>query len=194
MKIGLLRHFRTGHIFPRRCDSEVYNREYWNYEKSRILPVEPENIPETDYYHICYASPAPRAQETARLCFRFPGEIVTTPDLLEVPLQAFFNTRFRFSMKCWHFLNRVAWGFNSQRIPETRRQTLLRARKLLDEIFPPGQGGEKNVLLVTHGFFMVMLQAELKRRGFKGEEFFRPEHGRVYMFERSDDVAVSEGK
>lgn len=189
MKIGLLRHFKTDHHFPRRCNSDTYNSEYWRYEKSSILPVPPENIPDTSDYDICFASTAPRAIETAEQVFRFPDEIVTTPELIEVPLQTLFRSRFRLSMKFWHLINRMAWGFNSKKMPETRAQTKKRARQIISKLLMnPLMDKEKNILLVTHGFFMVALQSELKRRGFKGQEFIRPEHGTLYQFEKTKET------
>jgi hypothetical protein len=177
MKIGLLRHFKTDYRFLERCDSEAYNNEYLNYEKSHIIPVGAKDF--TGDYTICYAGTAPRALETAESVFA--KEIIPTAELREVPLQAIFTTRIKLPLKLWHFINRIGWAFNAKKMPENRKQTENRARQFLGKIVEPNPS-DKKILLVTHGFFMVSLQSELIKRGFKGKEFIRPEHGILYEF------------
>ena len=179
MKIGLVRHFKTAHQFILRCDSEEYNNEYDRYENSHIIPVISPDY--TEEYSVCYASTAPRALETAAAVYK--KEIIPIPELREVPLHSIFNTGWRLPIKLWHILNRTGWAFNMKKMPETRDQTKQRALRVLAEILAPNPGNDR-VLVVSHGFFMVTLQEELIRMGFKGKEFIRPEHGGLYEFFR----------
>jgi len=179
MKIGLLRHFKTDHRSPARCNSEEYDREYLRYElSSAILPA---CIASTEGYSVCYASTTLRAVETAQAVFK--KEIIPTDELVEVPLQAIFRTKRQLPMKLWHFINRVGWAFNSKKLPETRIQTKERAVKFLSRILGANLNNE-NILLVTHGFFMLMLQSELLKRGFKGKEIIKAKHGKLYEFRK----------
>jgi hypothetical protein len=179
MKIGLLRHFKTDHQFPGRCNSEEYDREYLRYEQSSVIL--PDCIVSTDGYSVCYASTTLRAVETAQAVFK--KEIIPTDELAEVPLQAIFRTKLQLPLKLWHFINRVGWAFNSRKLPETRTQTKERAVKFLSRILG-ANSNKKNILLVTHGFFMFTLQFELLKRGFKGKEIIKAKHGKLYEFVR----------
>jgi len=181
MKIGLLRHFKTTHRFLTWCNSEEYNQEYGKYEESHIAPIDSTDFSKD--FTLCYASTAPRALESASLVYK--KDIISTPQLMEVPLQALFNSPLRLPIKLWHFINRTAWAFNIKKLPETRMQTARRALRFLSGLLDLSKKEEnksKKILLVTHGFFMVTLQEELRKIGFKGKGFLRPEHGELYEF------------
>jgi broad specificity phosphatase PhoE len=177
MKIGLLRHLKTQHKFVVRCDSREYDEEVARYEQSRIIPIDTTVF--TDDYSICFSSTAPRAIETAEKVFQ--GKIISTPALLEVPLQAIFKSKSKLPLKLWHIVNRAGWFFNRDKLIETRNQTKTRAIRFLSWIID-SHCKDQNILLISHGFFMLILQSQLLKKGFKGKKFIKPEHGILYEF------------
>lgn len=178
MKIGLLRHYKTDHQYPGRCNSDEYNRDYQDYEKSGIIKNPP---PFTgNGYTVCYSSTSRRARETAQTVFN--GEIIETPEITEVPLKAIFNTKLRLPLKLWHFINRFGWGFNSPGVPETRNQSRKRALGFLQQVLEAHR--DENVLVVSHGFFMMELHYHLRKMGFKSQELIRFQHGGLYEYEK----------
>jgi hypothetical protein len=183
MKIGIFRHFRTAHHFLGRSDSSGYDRKYSAYENTHIIP--PGQPVRLDNYACCYASPAARTMETARAVFG--GDIIPCEELREVPLKAVFQTKIRLPVGLWHFINRTAWIFDSRKLPETRTQSKKRAAEFLDKLLSHHGPGKKNgdILLVTHGFFIVVLQRQLVKRGFKGKISYHPRHGALYEFQAS---------
>lgn len=176
MKIRLLRHFEVINQAPKRCNSEEYNQACLQYDSSDIV----ENIPDLsiDDYSICFSSNIKRAVNTARTVFQ--KEIIITNELAEVPIRALFKTRIRIPFVLWNIINRIGWLLNCKKLPETRRQTRERASRFLAKLC---QSNHQNVLIVTHGFFMLTLQEELLKRGFKGERIVRARHGLLYEFE-----------
>lgn len=176
MKIGLLRHFKVNHSFPWFCNSEKYDQEYLKYDEANISPN--CNKLSVKEYSVCYVSKKKRAVETAR--HLFGDRIRTTDSLIEVPIKAMFNTRIKLPFLLWNVINRLAWFFNSKRLPETRTTTQERAARFLQEVCQKEDG---NVLVVTHAFFILTLKSELQKMGFKGERIINPRNGKLYEFE-----------
>lgn len=129
----------------------------------------------------CYSSDLPRALSTARKLFQ--GSIEMTPLLREVPFAPLVNFPARLPLIGWQTLSRTGWFFNHASQPEGRRQTRVRIRNFLNDLMRTKS--EENVLVVTHGFLMQMLQAELNGAGFKGRLPWKPRFARVYVFEGS---------
>ena len=175
MKIGLLRHYKVNHSFPWFCDSDKYNMEYLKYDRANVS-FNNNNLSVKDYT-VCYSSKKKRAIETAR--HLFGDQIRITDRLIEVPIKALFNTRIKIPFLLWNIINRFAWFINSKRLPETRTTTRQRAARFLQEICRRENG---NVLVVTHAFFILTLQSELQRLGFKGERIISPRNGKLYEF------------
>lgn len=179
MKVGLLRHFKVNRRAPKHCNSEEYDRSISEYDEADIIARDVVISPGD--YPVCYASTMKRAVETARKVY--PGEIVFTDELVEIPLRSIFKTSLRLPFKLWNVINRMGWLFNSKKVQETKHRSRERAVRFLSELLE-SNNGNRNVLIVSHGLFMVNLQIELSKRGFKGEEFFRAEHGHLYEFHR----------
>jgi broad specificity phosphatase PhoE len=128
----------------------------------------------------CRSSDLPRALFTARMLFQ--GPIEPTPALREVPFAPVTSSPVKLPLIGWQMLSRAGWFFDHASQPEGRTQTRARVRSFLADL--ARTQGEGRVLLVTHGFLMQMLQAELHRSGFKGRLPWRPRFARVYVFER----------
>jgi hypothetical protein len=183
MKITLFRHFKVKNQPPVVCNSEEYNLQCKEYDRSPIIPqvLTTEIIAAAESSPICYSSPMERALDTARSIYKKSENIIVSPDLVEVPMFAMFNTKIRLPFHLWNFINRMGWLLNSKRLPETRSQTKKRAARFLSNLI---ETAEENILIVTHGFFMLTLQEELVKRGFEGKAINRPRHGELYEFTR----------
>jgi len=120
-----------------------------------------------------------RAVATAAMIYA--GKAVPMPDLAEVENTAFFFTRIPFPTLLRKIASRIAWFYNYKKMKETRRQTRVRARRVILGILQ----GKTNVLLITHGFFMRCLQDELHKLGFKGSIRFFPRHTEMYVFKKN---------
>ncbi len=180
MKIGLVRHFKVDYTTPKRCNQEEYDHSVRMYNEAGV--IFPETFPETNEYGVCYSSSMRRALETARYLYgNKPEEIIVSDLLVEIPIRAAFKTNFRIPVKTWNIINRFHWAFNSRRALETREQSKERAMRFLNSIFE-AHSENTGILIVSHGLFMVTLQVELTRLGFKGREFFRAGHGELYEF------------
>ena len=179
MKIGLMRHFKVAQLSPKYCSSTEYDKSISDYDSAAVIPKEVEI--QVDDYHICFASSMKRAMDTAR--FVFKKEIIISDDLVEIPLRSIFKTNLKLPFKLWNIINRMGWVFNVKNVPESKRQSHERAFRFLSNLLTSNHENH-NILIVSHGLFMVTLQIELSRMGFKGDDFFRAEYGRLYEFQR----------
>jgi broad specificity phosphatase PhoE len=179
MKIGLFRHFKVDHRSPGFCNSEEYDKSCLDYEHGKIIiPGRIHRL--SGEYGVCYVSSKQRAVDTARLVYE--GEIIITDKLVEIPLRAIYNTKLKLPFKLWNIINRTGWLFNSKRVPETKSQSLERVDRFLADLMT-GKNNSASVLIVSHGLFLATLQIQLSKMGFKGEPFFRADHGVLYEFE-----------
>jgi broad specificity phosphatase PhoE len=149
-------------------------------ERYDVYPVNPNevNINSNDW-ELCYSSTLSRAKTTAKTIYN--GKIVETPLIVEVPLSAFIKTNARLHYMVWQIIGRVAWLFSLKSQKETRPQTIVRINefiKILEKL------EEKNILIVSHGFFMKVFVNQLKKIGFKGKLDFSPKNGKLYLFEK----------
>ncbi|MCP5105498.1 MAG: histidine phosphatase family protein [bacterium] len=182
MKVGLLRHFKVARQAPKYCNSEEYDKVCADYDGKDIIPAA-VNISATEY-PTCYSSSLKRAAETARLVY--DNKIIFSDELVEIPVRAVFKTGIRLPFKLWNIINRVGWLFNCKNVPETKHQSRERAIRFLNKVLNSNNetNGNQNILIVSHGLFMVTLQIELSKMGFKGQEFFRAGNGELYEFKK----------
>ena len=178
MKIGLVRHFKviTSKTL-KKLNSAEFNERMENYDNSPVRANE-ANISSNDW-DICYSSTLSRASETAKSIYQ--GEIISTNLIIEVPLSAFMKTNSHFPSMVWHIGGRIAWLFSSKSQAESISGTKQRIdyfMKIIEE------SGHKNILVVSHGFFMKVFVRQLKKRGFIGGIDFAPKNGKLYLFEK----------
>lgn len=179
MRIVLIRHFKVKHKFPYFCDSKNYDIEFLKYENADLI----SNYLATssNHFSICYSSNSKRAKETAQKVFK--KKIITTNELSEVPIKAIFSTKLKIPFILWNILNRIAWYLNSKNTPETKNQTKKRAIQFLSKL---NRNEDKNILIVSHRFFLLTLQNELIKIGFKGKRMISPKNGKFYTFENKE--------
>ena len=178
MKIGLVRHFKVVRSNTlKNLNSVQFNEQMKNYDH---FPVKANDITiNSNDWDICYASILSRAHETAKTIYQ--GEIITTDLIIEVPLSAFMKTNIELPILLWHVGGRIAWFFLSKTQKENISGTKHRIDDFIKIIY---ESGHKNILVVSHGFFMKGFARQLKKRGFAGSIDFAPKNGKLYLFEK----------
>ncbi len=175
--IGVARHLPIEHNALKWVSRKQF--EEWCHWYDTEGPLIIRCLEEQDIqWDTCLSSDLQRAKNTALLLFN--GDIETTSDLREVPFSR-VPIRITLPIIIWQLLSRLCWRFNLASLRETRKESAKRAIKVIDTVVE--QYMDKNVLLVTHGFYMQLLQKELKRRGFIGDLPLHPNGGTVYIFE-----------
>ncbi|MBD7911637.1 phosphoglycerate mutase family protein [Clostridium cibarium] len=177
MNIGLVRHFKVDCYTKMFMTSDDFNKWIKQYDDSDVIENKFEigNIK----WHKCFSSDLSRAIKTSKAIFR--SEITRTPLLREVPIAPICKTNIKLPYVFWCVSGRLGWLFNHKSQIETKKDTIRRVNEFLDSI---ENEGDRNILIVCHGFFMNMLQKELKRRGFVGENVRKPKNGRLYLYKK----------
>ena len=178
MKIGLVRHFKVIRSNTlKNLTSAQFNKQMDNYDH---FPVKANNVNvNPNDWEICYASTLSRAYETAKTIYN--GEIITSDLLIEVPLNAFMKTNIQLPSIVWHVGGRIAWLFSSN----TQKENITTTKQRIDNFMKIIEDSEpKNILVVSHGFFMKVFARQLKNRGFIGTIDFAPKNGKLYLFEK----------
>lgn len=176
MVIGLIRHFKVDYV-PEKCfyTAAEFSKALGNYEASPI--IRKKIVLKTDEWDICYCSTVTRAVETANHIYNrktFYSDLI-----VEVPVAPFTNRNIKLPSFFWHLGGRIAWHNNHHSQPETRLETLTRIKKFLILI---SGNDHRNILVVTHGFFMRVFTEELLKQGYIGKIDFKPENAKLYLF------------
>ena len=71
----------------------------------------------------------------------------------------------------WNFVGRLQWFLQSSRQTESRKETIMRAKKMIKLL----EEHQEDCYLITHGFYMRVFIKELKKQGYKIKNcyFFR---------------------
>ena len=176
MNIGLVRHFKVDCEAKPWMTSADFSRWAKEYDERNVIEKAFHQSIKWDY---CYASDLQRAMETSKYIFN--GKIISTELLREVPLAPAFETRLRLPHLFWCISGRVAWFFQHRSQQEKRKWTRQRIHQFMDCL--PDEP-DSNIMIVSHGFIMRVMQFELKRRGFHGPFILNPENGALYLFKR----------
>lgn len=180
MVIGLIRHFKVDFRSDRKYFSpNDFSAAMERYENSPII-MDSIKINTADW-DICYCSTIRRAIETASHIYN--GEIIYSDLITEVPVAPFTNRNIKLPSFIWHLGGRIAWHKNHSSQPEGRSNTMKRIKLFMDAI---EEYQNKKILVVTHGFFMRVFSDHLVKNGFKGKIDFRPENGKLYLFENKN--------
>lgn len=175
MELILLRHFRVLDT----CDKRVFNTKEIDLWVERYdtfdLAYHDIVLPDVDKVYTSALSRAKRSAEHLSAMYE------STPLLNEVSAKAFFDTKWRFPKLLWLLVGRVYWSFGWVRRSESKKETFQRARTVVEML-----GDEKHarIMIVSHGFFMRVLEQVLKEQGFVGEMDRHPKNGKPYYFRR----------
>lgn len=183
MQIIVMRHAKVAYKWHKMSTAEIFHKDCVSYDHAPLsvthtLPID------VSVEHI-YVSSLRRSQETAALLFP-QSQVEVTSLLDEVPLNASCQLKIKMPLYFWYATGRWQWLRNHPRQKEGSRQTRERARCLIAILKKKNQ----DCLLVTHGFFMQTLKAELKKQGFQEKK-----EKRCYVFyekETGDKKALSD--
>lgn len=116
---------------------------------------------------LVFASTRLRSIETARMVCEGRA-FVSEPALIEAPLPPPpLPAWLRLPPIVWGFVSRFNWWwFNYHAGEESRRQAEARAESMAAQLIDQASGG-KEVLVLAHGFFNLMIARVLKRRGWR---------------------------
>ena len=178
MYIGLVRHFKVNcynKMFMTSGDFEQWVKQYDNSDIIR----DKFDIGEIKW-HKCFSSDLFRAIKTSETIFS--DGIIITQLLREVPLSPICKTNIKLPYAFWCMSARVAWFFQHKSQIETKNDTQRRVNEFLDII---ENDSNNNILIVSHGFLMHIMQKELIKRNFSGQNIKRPKNGTLYVYNNS---------
>ena len=177
MKLGIARHFQIPHNRYQFLNGPGFDKWAEWYDTTEVSP---RQVPAAGAdFDACLCSDLHRAHFTAQTIFK--GAIETTPLLREVPFTPFLPGPFWFPLFMWQATSRMGWYINRSTQRETRTQTQARIAAFMERL--KRDFSDRNLLIVTHGFFMQFLQKELLAAGFRGSLPMRPHGGTIYLFE-----------
>jgi broad specificity phosphatase PhoE len=173
MKIGLVRHFKVKHAYPKKFLVGYDELVKW-FDNYDLADIEHQDVgPCGVTWEKCYSSSMPRALKTAERIFS--GDIIQRDDLVELNLLPLMNTYSRLPLLLWAMLMRS----KSRSSNRVTHEFSAKISAFMDELL---RANDQNVLVASHGFVMMFLQKELLRRGFTGDTFKTPANGRIYVF------------
>jgi len=176
MKIGLIRHYKVDYKAKKLMSSHDFEEYVTNYDNASI--IENKTDLERSQWNICYCSDLTRALITARSIY--DKELQITNLLREVKMYPVRKTQLKIPGFLWSVSSRIAWQLNHVSQLETSEQTRKRAKIFLSKL---DLKGDENILIVSHGFFLITLVNELKRLGFKGNISRNMKNGYLYTLE-----------
>lgn len=176
---GLVRHFQP--ISTYNCNRFMTGIEFkeWVREYNTADINHGDLRLDRSEWQKCYASDLPRAIQTARMIYN--GEIIETQILREIPIEPVFRTSLKIHFALWSILGRVAWLASHKSQTENRIQTQKRVDGFISQILSLE---ESNILIVSHGGIVWLLQKELIKHGFVGKRFTKAKNGKLYVFEK----------
>lgn len=177
MKIGIVRHFKVDYKLKRMMNSSDFEDYVKSYDNS---PVVENKIHLKDIqWNKCYCSDLKRAIITAKSIYDKTLEI--TDLLREVKMCPIKKSELKIPTFLWSISSRIAWKLDHVSQLETATYTRKRAKDFLSKL---DLNTNENILIVSHGFFLITLINELKLLGFKGDIPKRMKNGYLYILEK----------
>lgn len=158
MKIMVIRHGKVNMKWRKLSTSRQFDMDCSNYDVSPLYPIDKKT--ESDIRADIYISTLKRTRDTAEALFG-SREFIETKLLNEVPLKSFCDSRIPLPLWVWNIIGRLQWSMGSSRQPEGRKDTKKRADALIEELIQKN----RDCVLISHGFFMMILIRELKQYG-----------------------------
>lgn len=168
--ITLVRHGEPALSRDIRFDAKSYGDWWAVYEEGGLATVQSPSAKVIELARkapVLLVSTRRRSHESARILGP-EHEQVQDELFIEAPLPPPpFPSWFKLSPRKWGFITRFWWYYlNHHAGGETRAQAWERSDKAADKLIGLAQQGQA-VVLVAHGFFNVMIQTSLIRRGWK---------------------------
>lgn len=177
MKVGIVRHFKVDYKTSRIMNSSDFEKYVTNYDNAAV--IENKVDLECSEWSKCYCSDLERAIITAKSIY--DKELEITDLLREVKMYPVKKIQIRIPSFLWSISSRIAWKLNHGSQLETATYTRKRAKKFLSKL---DLNSDENVLIVSHGFFLITLISELKLLGFKGNIPKKMKNGCLYVIEK----------
>ncbi len=176
MRIGLVRHFKVNHPFPKRkllSKADVINwfTDYDNTENLQYADVDLHNI----HWQRCYSSTLIRTVNTATHIYK--GEITPVADLGELNILHRLRGRIKLPFLVWGTIVRLQ-SFSSNNDTKRFKNGIS---AFVDHLI---SNNESDTLIVSHWFVMRELRKELIKRGLSGNNFKSNEYGTLYVFQK----------
>ncbi len=159
MKIMIIASSEAPALRDSRTDSAGFDRACLDAAALEPAPV-PDKPIQADGRPV-YVSSALSARRTAEQLF--PGAPLRVESLLdEIPLRSYKDTDRELSAAQWRRMARLQRALGSSRQPESRKQTALRAERLLEQLEAQGE----DCILVSHPGFIAALLDRFRARGY----------------------------
>ena len=170
--IYFLRHFKVKDNSKSWLNSEEFNqwvKSYDTFELEYNSVVLPKDI---DKIYVSSQNRAIKSADFLNLNYKINDLLV------EVPIKSFIYTKFKLPKWLWLFVGRLAWFFNRKQL-ETKEETNERIENFIQNL-----DMNSNILIISHGFFMILLLKKLKKIGYRGDIPRRIGNGKVYILEK----------
>jgi broad specificity phosphatase PhoE len=175
-RVILLRHFRVKDACEKKLFSSLEIDAWVDFYDRYDLDYHDISLPRVDRVYTSALLRAKRSAEYLGLAYQ--------EDALfnEVEAKAFVDTRWRFPKFFWLLFGRILWSFNLVKRSETKSDTLARVKEATRRIMIDDS---EHIMIVSHGFFMILLVRELRKNGFEGEMDRHPKNGILYTFQKN---------
>jgi broad specificity phosphatase PhoE len=174
MKIGLVRHFKVDYKAKKMMNYSEFEEYVTSYDKKAV--IEKTIDLGCIQWNKCYCSDLTRAVITAKSIY--DKELEITDLLREVKMYPVKKLRIRMPSFLWSISSRIAWKLNHSSQLETASYTRKRAEEFLSKL---DLDSDENILIVSHGFFLITLIDELRLLGFKGYIPKKMQNGYLYI-------------
>ena len=171
-KIHLLRHFRVNDKQKGLMDADDFLAWVEQYDNMEMEYSDVDLPAKIDKVFVS------RQQRALKSVDYLALESETSDLLVEVDAQTFMSGKIKLPKKLWLFIDRLCWYFNLRSV-EKRSCTTKRARDFIEKL-----NETDDVLIISHGLFMHVLIAELKKEGFEGSVDKKIKNATVYTLER----------
>ena len=162
----MIRHEKVDMSWDKKYNSTTYDWACNKYDECPIaLPS--KKYSKVDDPKTVYISELSRTYETACRLFN-ESNFFKTALLNEVPLRSFKNTDKMYPLWLWNFVGRLQWFLQSSRQVESRKETIMRAKKMIKLL----EEHQEDCYLITHGFYMRVFIKELKKQGYKIKNYY----------------------
>lgn len=180
MRIGLVRHFKVDYKAKKMMNSNDFEEYVISYDNAAVI----HNEIDVEYskWNKCYCSDLKRAIITAKSIY--DKELEITDLLREVKMYPVKKLSIRIPSFIWSISSRVAWKLNHGSQLETASYTRKRAKEFLSKL---DLNSDQNILIVSHGFFLITLIDELRLLGFKGDIPKKMKNGYLYILKNDKE-------
>ena len=161
MRLTIIRHEQVDMLWDKKYNSTTYDLACNKYDECPIVLLG-KGYFKIDDTKTVYISELSRTYETACRLF-IKNDFIKTELLNEVPLKSIKDTDKMYPLWLWNFVGRLQWFLQSNRQVESKKDTIIRAKKLIKLL----EEHQEDCYLITHGFYMKVFIKELKKQGFK---------------------------